>query len=45
LVFLIDTGMSRGVQSGRGALLKVSNGSAHGASAIYADGTVQTLVP
>ena len=45
LVFLIDTGMSRGVASGRGALLRISNGSAHGAAAVYADGTTATLVP
>jgi len=45
LVFLIDTGMSRGVAGGRGALLRISNGSAHGATAVYADGTTQTLVP
>jgi len=44
LIFLIDTGMSRGVSSGRGALLHISNASVHGASAVYADGTVQRLV-
>lgn len=44
LVFLIDTGMSRGVASGRGALLKISNGSVHGVAAVYADGTTETLV-
>jgi hypothetical protein len=45
LVFLIDTGMSRGVSGGRGALLHISNGSVHGASAVYADGTISVLVP
>jgi hypothetical protein len=45
LVFLIDTGMSRGVNGGRGALLKISNGSVHGAAAVFADGTMETLVP
>jgi hypothetical protein len=44
LVFLIDTGMSRGVSSGRGALLHITEGSVHGASAVYADDTTRTLV-
>jgi hypothetical protein len=45
LVFLIDTGMSRGVDNGRSALLHVVDGSAQSASAIYADGTVRPLLP
>jgi hypothetical protein len=44
LVFLIDTGMSRGVASGRGALLHVTGDSVHGATAVYADGTTRVLV-
>ncbi len=34
LVFLIDTGMSRGVSGGRGAILRISHGKA---TAVYAD--------
>lgn len=46
LVFMIDTGMSRGVQSGRGALLKIEPISKHpSATAIYADGTTAKLWP
>jgi Calcineurin-like phosphoesterase len=44
LVFLIDTGMSRGVAGGRGALLHITDDSVHGATAVYADGTTRTLV-
>jgi hypothetical protein len=44
LVFLIDTGMSRGVNGGREAMLKITNGSVHGAAAAYADGTSETLL-
>jgi len=44
LVFLIDTGMSRGVDDGKGAVLKITDDSAHGVAAIYADGAVKTLV-
>ena len=44
LVFLIDTGMSRGVDDGKGAVLKITDDSVHGVAAIYADGTVNTLV-
>jgi hypothetical protein len=44
LVFLIDTGMSRGVAGGRGALLHITDGSVHGVSAVYASGASRTLV-
>ena len=44
LVFLIDTGMSRGVDSGRAALLHIHEGNKHTvASAEYADGAVDEL--
>jgi hypothetical protein len=38
LVFLIDTGMSRGVNSGRGAVLHITPGGHPTVVAIYADG-------
>ena len=41
LLFLIDTGMSRGVDSGRGAVLHISQGSK--ATAVYADGMTAVL--
>jgi hypothetical protein len=44
LVFMIDTGMSRGVQSGRGALLLIEPLKSHPtATALYADGTKSVL--
>jgi hypothetical protein len=46
LVFMIDTGMSRGVQAGRGALLKIDPLSPHpSATAVYADGAKTVLWP
>jgi hypothetical protein len=36
--------MSRGVDDGKGAVLKITDDSVHGVAAIYADGTVNTLV-
>jgi hypothetical protein len=46
LVFMIDTGMSRGVQAGRGALLKIDPLDPHpSATAVYADGTKTVLWP
>ena len=41
LVFMIDTGMSRGQDSGRAALLKIHGGTE--ATAIYADGQTRKL--
>jgi len=40
LVFMIDTGMSRGVDSGRGAVLWIRQGKA---TAVYADGKTEVL--
>ena len=40
LVFMIDTGMSRGVDRGRGAVLHISDGKA---TAVYADGKTALL--
>jgi hypothetical protein len=46
LVFLIDTGMSRGVQNGRGALLRIDASAPHPtAVAVYADGATTHLWP
>jgi hypothetical protein len=46
LVFLIDTGMSRGVQNGRAALLKIQSTAGHeSAKAIYIDGKSEPLWP
>ena len=46
LVFMIDTGMSRGVQSGRAALLRIRPIDEHpSATAIYIDGTTTLLWP
>jgi hypothetical protein len=41
LLFMIDTGMSRGVDSGRGALLRIRQGNT--ATAVYADGKTAVL--
>lgn len=44
LVFMIDTGMSRGVSSGRGALLRIKdNSGSQKVDAVYADGTIKSL--
>ncbi len=46
LVFLIDTGMSRGVQNGRAAVLRIDPISQHpSATAVYIDGATQVLWP
>ena len=46
LVFLIDMGMSRGVDYSKGALLRIEgNGSAETATAVFADGTQQQVWP
>jgi hypothetical protein len=48
LVFLLDTGMSRGVDNGRGALLHVTrrgDGGGVTATAVYADGKAAPLWP
>ncbi|MBV8780987.1 MAG: metallophosphoesterase [Phycisphaerae bacterium] len=45
LVFFIDTGMSRGVNSGRGAVLAIHNGEKHmSVSAEFADGRSELLL-
>ncbi len=46
LVFLIDMGMSRGVDYSKGALLRIERGSGgETATAVFADGTQKRLWP
>ena len=44
LVFLIDTGLSRGVQAGRAAVLQIDSNPPR-ATALYIDGATETLWP